>query len=379
MPTPKPQYRIALDARLYRSETGGLGRYSRELIDHLAQIDKTNQYTIFLTKKDAAEWKLKQDNFVVQVVSIPHFSVSEQTRMLRILNKGNFDLVHFLNFNHPVLYRRPFVTTLHDLTLYFFPSGQSSHSVLRKQAFRYVLRHSLKAAEKVIAISHYTAKDAHRQLGIPTNKMEIIYEGGPDPLKLPKNHQQQVQEYLKTDMPYFLFVSQWRPHKGIITLIEAYNDFRKKSGLDYKLVLLGNQKVATTAVFRALRLSPYRNDIIAPGFAPDDLLPALYHHATAFIVPSEYEGFGLPVLEAFTYETPVIVANNSSLPEVAGKGGLYFETKNSAELAEKMEQIISKPEVSKKLVENSKAQLHKFSWTKAARETLLTYLKVLEK
>ncbi len=371
-------YHIGLDARFYRSETGGLGRYTRELIDHLAKLDTTNRYTVLLTKADLPEWTLKQANFTPEVVDIPHYSLAEQTTLTRVLNQHHFDLVHFLNFNHPIFYRRPFVTTLHDLTLYFFPAGRSKKSQARQAAFRLIFRHALTAAQKVIAISQYTAKDATKHLQIPKSKMEVIYEGGPDPQKLPKDHQTEVKEYLKTDAPYFLFVSQWRPHKGILTLIEAFNAFKSLAKSDHKLVLLGNQKVAGDEVLETLNSSPYKDDIIAPGFAPDHLLPALYHHATAFVVPSEYEGFGLPVLEAFTYKTPVIVANNSSLPEVTGNGGLYFKTRDAKGLAERMEHLVRDKVLVDDLIKNSQEQLAKFSWEKTARETLLVYKEILD-
>jgi glycosyltransferase involved in cell wall biosynthesis len=372
-------HRIGIDARFYRQETGGLGRYTRELIYHLSLIDKTNQYTVFLTEKDLPEWNIKQPNFNFQVTKATHYSLAEQTIFLIQLYKGNFDLVHFLNFNIPILYRRPFVTTLHDLTMYLSPIGRSQKSKLRRLFFILVIKHSLRAAKEVIAISESSAKDAAKYIHISLAKIEVIYEGAPIPQELPFGNKALVQNYLKQKGPYFLFLSQWRPHKGIITLIEAFNIFKKRTAYPHLLVLVGDQKSASEDIKKMITISPYTQEIITPGFAPEELLPSLYHNATAFVMSSEKEGFGLPVLEAFAYQTPVIVADNSSLPEVAGQGGLYFPTKSADELAKCMQRIADEPALVEELQINIPKQLKKFSWAKMAQKTHAVYTRVLEK
>lgn len=377
--TTKRPYRIALDARFFRKETGGIGRYTRELIHHLAAIDAVNEYTVLLTPADAAEWTLDQPNFHTQIIDIPHYSLAEQTKLLKVLQAGKFDLVHFLNFNHPLLYRRPFVVTQHDMTVYFHPVGRSQKSVLRRAAFVTTMKRALKAARKVIAVSEHTARDAEKYLGISHAKMEVVYHGGPDPVEFAFGSKAGVQEYLGTRDPYLLFVSQWRPHKGILTLIEAFAEFKKKTGLPHKLVLLGKQKASQEEVKAALEACPYFTDIIAPGFAPEELLPALYKYADAFVLPSEYEGFGLPVLEAFNYGTPVITADNSSLPEVAGDAALFFPTKDAHALAEQMAVLVGNEKLANELREKGYKQLKKFSWEKTAARTLQVYLSVLER
>ncbi len=371
-------YRIALDARFWRKDTAGIGRYTRELVHYLAKIDKTNQYTVILTNQDVPEWDVHQDNFKTAVVPFTHYSLSEQSRFLLWLNKQNFDLVHFLNFNHPVLYHKRFVVTIHDLTLFKFPADNKKRSMLRKLAFYAVFKHAAKYSNKVIAISKNTLEDTAKYFNVRINKFKLIYEGGPKIDESIKYNRESVTKYIESDCAYFLFVSQWRPHKGIITLVDAFNKFKAISKSNHKLVLLGNQKVATTQMLASINNSPYRSDIIIPGFAPDELLPSLYHFSTAFIVPSEYEGFGLPVLEAYSYQTPAIVAENSSLPEVAGKNALYFPTNNSDKLAEQMVRIIEDPSLAKILKSSGDEQLKLFSWQKCAQETYDTYIEVLK-
>jgi glycosyltransferase involved in cell wall biosynthesis len=374
-------YRIGIDARFYRKSTGGLGRYTRELLKGLAALDDHNQYYVFLTEADLNEWELDQPNFIPIVTDIQHYSVAEQTKFLKFLNQQKLDLVHFLNFNHPVLYRKPFVTTLHDLTMLHFPiaTKNGKKSALKFQLFKRVFVRSLAAAKRVIAISEYSAADAEKTLGVSHAKMEVVYEGHPTPEKLEFGSKKVVQDFIGSRQPYFLFVSQWRAHKGILTLLDGFAEFKRKTGLPHILVIAGKPDAAAADVKAALAAHPFASEICTPGFVPDELLPALYSYTAGFIMPSEYEGFGLPVLEALTYGTPTIVANNSSLPEVGGKAVLYFPTNDGIALAENMAILAKNPTMVEQLRAAIPAQLAKFSWEKCADETLEVYASILEK
>jgi glycosyltransferase involved in cell wall biosynthesis len=378
--TSQRAYRIGIDARMYRKSTGGIGRYTRELLHHLLPLDTHNEYFVFLTEPDMAEWDIDLPNVRPVVVSAVHYTPQEQTVFLKELYKYQLDLVHFLNFNHPVLYRRPFVVTLHDLTMFLFPAhGQRKTSAVKKAGFGLIFKRALKSAKKIIAISEYTACDAEQRLNISHAKMEVVYEGGPVPVQFLPGSKDMVQRYIGSREPYFLFVSQWRPHKGILTLVKAFEHFKGRTGLPHKLVLVGNPEAAPEEVKNALVHSPAGSDIIAPGFAPEEVLPPLFRYATAFVMPSEYEGFGLPVLEAFTYGTPVVAADNSSLPEVVGKGGLLFPTRDSKVLAEHLAVLAQNPELREQLIAAGLEHLQRFSWQRCAEETLRVYRSILEK
>lgn len=376
-----PVRRIGIDARFYRKSTGGLGRYTRELLREMALLDTHNQYYIFLTSADLNEWEIHQPNFIPIVTDVQHFSLAEQTKFLKFLNDQKLDLVHFLNFNHPIGYRRQFVTTLHDLTMFHFPvaTKNGKKAAFKFQLFKVVLTRSLKKARKVLAISEFSAADAEKSLGISHAKMEIVYEGHPEPVKLEFGTKKLVQDFLGSRQPFFLFVSQWRAHKGILTLLDAFAEFKRRTGLPHILVLAGKPDAAAPEVKAALAAHPFASDICTPGFVPDELLPALYSYTSGFVMPSEYEGFGLPVLEALTYGAPSIVANNSSLPEVGGKAVLYFPTNDSSALSDAMTRVVSDAALVEKLRSAIPAQLAKFSWRKCAEETLRVYASVLEK
>jgi glycosyltransferase involved in cell wall biosynthesis len=377
----RPVYRIGIDARFYQANTGGLGRYSRELIHYLSFYDRVNEYYIFLTEEGMREWQCENPNFHPVVTTVAHYTPAEQTTFLRLLYSYHLDLVHFLNFNHPVAYQRPFVVTLHDLTLLHKPeaSSRSAKSKVRRLAFEFVFKRAVRKAKKVIAISEHTAHDAEKSLNVPHAKMEVVYEGVTPPYEIPFGAKKQIQDYLGSKTPYILFVSQWRAHKGIITLLGAFARLKERYHLPYKLVLLGRQDAASDEMQETLSSSPVAEDIITPGFAPDELLPALYTYASAFVMPSEYEGFGLPVLEALSYGTPTIVANNSSLPEVGGDAVLYFKTRDAEELTEKLHEILTNTALVAELRTKGFKQIEKFRWENTAAQTHQVYLSVLEK
>ncbi len=377
----KGRNRIGIDARMYRKSTGGIGRYTRELLHHLLPLDPQNDYVIFLTPADMLEWDIDLPNVVPVVLDIRHFDpIKEQTTFLRELLRQKLDLVHFLNFNHPAFYMKPFVVTLHDLTILLFPArGDKKSNLVKKIGFNGVFKRALRSAKKIIAVSEYTAHDAEKRLKIPHAKMEVIPHGGPEPLRFLPGSKDMVQKYLGSRDPYFLFVSQWRPHKGIITAIEAFERFKKDTGLPHKLVLVGNPEAASEEVRTALVNNPAASDIIAPGFVPEELLPPLLHYSVSLLIPSEYEGFGLQTLEAYANGTAVIAANNSALPEVVGDAGLLFPTRDFKVLAEHMRLLALDPEFREKLIARGDKQLRKFSWKQCAEQTLCVYQAVLEK
>lgn len=357
---------------MYRQSMGGIGTYSRELLHQLLPLCEDFDVFVFLTEDDRPEWTCELPNVTSVFTSIPHHSVAEQTQLSKILRSYNLDLVHFLNVNHPVRYSGPFVVTLHDLTMLLIPNqGSSLPGRVKQRAFEVVFRHALTASKRIIAISRYTAKDAVDNAGVPEAKTSIVYEGGPASASL-EFDRAKVSSYLGTDDPFFLFVSAWRRHKGIATLVEAFEIFKSRVTSPYRLVLVGNPSKAPKDILDTVENSPIASQIVRPGFVPDDVLPQLYHFSQALVMPSEYEGFGLPVLEAFSYGTPVIAAENSSLPEVVGSGGILFPTGDSGALADAMVSMIDDKKRDSYL-ELGREHLKAFSWERCARETLEVY------
>lgn len=369
--------RICIDARFYRKSTAGVGRYTRGLIHHLQDIDKENDYTVILTPDDYAEWPKDKEykNWHVKVMDIVHYSKGEQTELLRYLNEQKFDLVHFAMFNHPVMYKRPFAVTIHDLTMTLFPLRPLWHP--RTWAYRYVIGHAAKAAKHVIAPSESTKRDINKMLGIPNNKITVTLEAVEPEFKPQhdKKRFDELKEKFGITKPFVLWVSAWRPHKGLPEMVKAFvelNDDR------YQLLISSKPNPSFPEVAEAVEDAKQKNpNILTPGFISDEDIITLYSMASCFVFSSHYEGFGLGAAEAMACGCPVISAKNSSLEEVVGDAGLFYPTGDVSKLAEAVKKVMGDEKLQDELRQKGLDRSKEFSFDKMAAETLTIYKKAM--
>lgn len=369
--------RIGLDLRFWRQETGGLGRYSRNLLRELLKIDHDNQYTAIITPADEAEFDLSAPNLTKLVVPIAHYSLSEQRKLPKIIAQQRFDLVHFANFNHPVLYRGKFVVTIHDLIMHLFPTGAQKESLLRRIAYRKVMNDCRRAA-KIIVPSVSTKNDLVKMLNFPSEKIIITPEGSEDKFKVASNEAISALK-AKLNLPerYILFVSRWERYKGLPALLEAFEKVNKEFP-DVGLVITGKPDKQNPEIAELVKAEQSKGRaIITPGFVSDDDLPTLYSGAAAYVHPSWYEGFGIMILEAFAAGAPVVTSNTSSLPEVVGDAGLLVDPRDTLAIAEAIKKILNDPQFAKGLRQKGLARVKEFSWAKMARATLGIYQEIL--
>jgi glycosyltransferase involved in cell wall biosynthesis len=366
--------RIALDLRLWRSSTGGIGRYSRNLLGELVKIDQKTSYTAFVTPADVAEFALKAPNLDRRVVDIPHYSRREQTDLPKILKAGKYDLVHFANFNHPILYRRPFVVTIHDVILSTIARNPSK---LKQTAYEIAIR-DCKRARKVIVPSKSTRNDLANVLRFDPTKVVITPEGSEGMFR---EHSEEEKAAVKKKLclpdRYLLFVSRWERYKGLPALIEAY-EVIKETSPDIGLVIAGRPTQAdleTAALVQ--RKKKQDSKIVTPGFISDEDLAAMYSAASVYVHPSWYEGFGIMILEAFASGVPVVTSNLSSLPEVVGDAGILIDPKKPKEIVDAIMSILADPKRAQDLIAKGRDRNLQFSWTKMAEQTLAVYREVL--
>lgn len=370
--------KIGIDARIWRSQTGGLGRYTRNLVRELAYLDTESDYTVIITPDDEPEYDLKAKNFTPLVVDIPHYSYAEQLELPKILARNKFDLVHFTHFNHPVRYRRPFVITVHDLIMHLYPSGAQTRSLFRKYAYRWVISDA-RRANKILVPSQATKRDLVSMLNFPESKLIVTPEGSEDKFRIHNNAEKAaIKQKYKLPDQYLIFVSRWEKYKGITALLNSYSDL-KKDYPELGLVICGkpakqNPEIAELIYER--QKTDHR--LITPGFVSDDDLAALYSAATVYVHPSWYEGFGIMILEAFSAGVPVVTSNTSSLPEVVGDAGLLADPHNEQEITDKIRSILTDKKLAASLSEKGIERAKQYSWRKMAKETLNIYQQVLD-
>ena len=280
-----------------------------------------------------------------------------------------------------------YVVTIHDLAFKFFPQHFPWKDRWKINFFTDI---AVRRADKIIAISHSTKKDLLKLYPkIKTDKIAVVYHGFDRKIFEQPYSKKELNSVLikynilptkekQTKTQYLLYVGAIQPRKDLTTLIKAFEKLKteQKSFRFYKLVLVGEVAWKSAVTLKAVKQSKYKKDIILTGRVSFDDLAKFYQGAEVFIFPSLYEGFGIPLLEAFASRTPVITADNSSLREVGGDGARYFESGNYQALTQVLVQVLKSPTLKKIMVKAGLKECKKFSWEKCAKETLAVLKKI---
>lgn len=370
--------KIGIDCRFFSSKFTGIGRYTHELVENFiklnSQLPNPHELVLFFNEPEYKDFHCPEHVRKV-LVNVKHYSINEQFVFLRKLNKENLDIVHFPHFNIPVLYSKPYIVTIHDLTLSMFP-GQKMTKWYHRVGYNLTIKNAVKKAKKIIAVSENTKKDLIKLLRVPEEKITVIYNGVTPEFKV-------VPEYKNAEHDQFLlYAGVWRSHKNLPRLISAFYLLKNKKPelKDLKLIITGKPDPHYPEVKHSVRFLGLENDVKFLGLVPEQELVKLYNQAKIFVFPSLYEGFGLPPLEAMSCGTPVAAANSSSIPEVCGAdNAVFFDPNNVNSIAETILSLYKNPEAQEKLIKNGLAHAAKFSWEKAAKKTFEMILALLEK
>jgi glycosyltransferase involved in cell wall biosynthesis len=371
--------KIGIDMRMYGGGSG-IARYIKELSLAILEQDKTNEYVLFLYKIDDSI-KNQFSRFKVKLVetNAKHYSIREQTTFVRQLYKEKLDLVHFPHFNVPFFYRKPFVVTIHDLIHQRYP-GRNKSRIFHRAAFRMIFSHAVKASKAIIAVSNFTKKEILEFYPEVSKKVFVVYEAATGNLKIYEYTQAQnyVNKKFNVNSKYFLYVGVYRRYKNLSVLAKAFDLFCAKN-FGFKLVLAGEPDPFYPEIQQEIRKINNRDRLIEVGKVNDEDLSHLYSAATAFILPSKTEGFGLILLEAAKYKLPIIASDIDVIKEVMGDSVIYFNLNSPNDLAEKMYSIADNPKINKLYAQKSDDRRKTYSWTKAGEETLNIYRQILNK
>ena len=264
------------------------------------------------------------------------------------------------------------VVTVHDLAYKYFPEYFPKRDVLELNLLG---DFAIRNADHLIAVSESTKRDILRWYPTMTeDRITVVYHGFDAELfSVGRNEDEEkrVRDSLCIDGDYLLYTGAIQPRKNLGVLIDAFAILKKRGGMkDLKLVLAGGDAWLSEGVHAKVEESTFRDDIVMPGQIAFGDLGHLMRGASAYVFPSLYEGFGIPVLEAFAARVPVIVADNSSLREVGGDAAGYFDANDAEELALKMQKVLSDDVLRTGTIARGLEQVKKFSWEKCARETL---------
>jgi glycosyltransferase involved in cell wall biosynthesis len=264
----------------------------------------------------------------------------------------------------------PSVVTIHDLGYRVFPDA---HTWQQRRYLEWSTRWSTHVATRVIAVSQATARDMHTAYGVDRRKIDVIYEAtvplGPIGGTLPPSLQAQLVR------PYALYIGTLQPRKNLVRLAQAYARLVHAKAIDWDLVLAGGPGWRSDVVVGGIDALGLPDRIRRLGYVPESDLGALLQGAHLFCYVSLFEGFGLPVLEAQSAGVPVMTANNSSLPEVAGDAAILVDPTDVDAIAAAMLRLSRDETLRQELIAKGHANVARFSWHKAAQETLAVLLR----
>lgn len=361
---------IGIDAsRAAARERTGTENYSLNLIRHLLALQSGHRYRLYFNRPPTVGLFPTTADLELRVMPFPrlwtHLRLSWE--MARQPPDVLFVPAHVLPLVHP----RLSVVTVHDLGYLYYPGA---HRLLDRLYLDLSTRYNARAASRVIAVSQATKDDLVQHYGLEPDKITVVYSGWDETMQPVEDEAtiEKVKARYHIRGAYVLYVGTLQPRKNLGHLLEAYAIVRKqaKRGETPGLVIAGRKGWLYDQIFQQVERLGLEGGVIFPGYVPQDDLPALLSGARLFVLPSLYEGFGLPVLEAMACGTPVLCSNVSSLPEVAGDAALLVDPLDVKSMAEAMNRLLQEEGLRTQLVERGYRQARQFSWDRCARETL---------
>lgn len=362
--------RIGIDARMI--DNTGIGRYLRNLLVHLAQLDGENEYFVFINHESTRVVTPKNVRFISLRWSVPVYSLREQYWLPLYIRKLRLDLMHYPNFAIPLVQTCPYVITIHDLIYYLYP--EQCPSTVAHYYARWMLRYATTHARVIITDSYHSQQDLMRHFKIPIQRIRVIYPAA-DAFCTPEKSsgvEAAIKSRYGIRQPYILFVGKHHPYKNISALLQAYMS-HPAIYQQTQLVIAGKCDQRRSDLYELAEKCPQQGQIIFTDFVQEDALFDLYRYARLFVFPSLYEGFGLPPLEAMACGVPVISSNAASLPEVVGEAAIQVDPHNISELADAIRSVLADEDLWQRLRQKGLQRAQHFSWKTAARQILDIY------
>ena len=362
--------RIGIDARPLSSKSpSGIGIYLLEILKNI-KYDESIQYVLYSNASFENDDSIL-DKFEKHVVKGKIGTITICFGLRKQLKKDKIDVFwgteHMLPLNCRSIKK---VLTVHDLALLINPKWGSKKNAIMQNVF---CRFSCIVADRIISVSEATKNDLVRILSISPDKIVSIYNGGGyDDIYIDTNQCQQVEAKMEVkDCPFFSYIGNIEPRKNIVNIVKAFDLLNDEYNGKYKLVLAGKMGWRTEPIRQAINESRYKGQIVLPGYISEFEKKYLMKFAQAFVFPSNYEGFGIPVVEAFSCEGVVITSNNSSLKEEGGDAAFYIsDPENYVHIYNEMKRIVEmSPADRRERINKGKKWAEKFNWNECAFRT----------
>lgn len=358
---------IGIDAsRATAPQRTGTENYSLSLIHALLALDGRHRYRLYFNQPPAPDLLPAAENIEVKTIPFPRLwtHVRLSWEMANHPPDVLFIPAHVLPLVHP----RHSVVTVHDLGYLYYPQAYTRWA---RWYLRWSTSYNARAAAHLIADSEATKRDLLQHCHTPPEKVTVVYPGY-DPSFAPVRDPARlaaVRERYRISAPYVLYVGTLQPRKNLLGLLDAFAVLAKEDK-ETHLIIAGKKGWLYQPLFAHAEQLGLGQRVHFIGYVPQEDLPTLINGARVFVLPSFYEGFGLPVLEAMACGTPVICSNAASLPEVAGDAAFLINPHDTEGLARALALVLADPDLHRDLAKRGLRRVRYFSWQKCAQQTL---------
>jgi glycosyltransferase involved in cell wall biosynthesis len=358
--------KLVYDMRILTGRMHGMARYGLELLQALLDEDQELQAGVLVRKPEDAQWLPADKRIIAIADNMAPYSIRTQFRLPNILNRMQPEIYHCPFYAAPGYWIGPLAMTIHDLIHLRF---LKHHGYKHRLFYRWFVGPAARRARVVFTVSEHSKKDVVELLGVDPARVVISPNGVGEAFKpLDEAGRKAAVEKLGWPGRYILGVGNPKPHKNMAALVEAYRMLKAGNPQAPDLVLVGLDKPGQAGIKRD-------DKVIFKPHLDDAELAMAYAAASAVCIPSLYEGFGLPALEAMACGAPLVASNRASLPEVVGQAGLLAEPEPEA-LVQGLTLVLEDDDLKSRLRDEGPKQAARFTWAKAARITLDAYRKV---
>ena len=364
---------VAIDARLAHYTAGGIAHHTLHLARALAQIAPTDRFTLLRSVKQRGGLPGAKNLRSTPLLTPPHHRFEQLVLPFEVA-RVRPDVLHCPDFIPPFRRTCPAVVTVHDLAFLRFPETLTAES----RRYYGQVRRAVQSAERTIVVSAVTARDLAELLDLGPERVRVVHNGLDPRFRQPADPAAtaRLRARWALEPPYLMFLGTLEPRKDLPTLLRGFAAVRAQHP-DLLLALVGRRGWLYEPIFAEIEVLGLRDVVRTIEDAADADLPPLLDGATAFAFPSRYEGFGLPPLEALARGVPSVVADTSSLPEVVGDAALLHPPGDHEALAAALLRLLEDQALRAELSSRGPVQAARFTWERAACETLAVYREAL--
>lgn len=363
--------KIAVNTRLLlRNRLEGIGWFSYEILRRITRNHPEHEFLFIFDRPFDPEF-IFGDN-VEGIVIGPQarhpilFFIWFEISIPRLLKKHKVDLFFSPEHYIPLRLNVPSIQTIHDLSFEHYPKDLPFAAQKYNQI---MIPMAAKKARQIFSVSEYSKNDIANLYDISSHKIEVIYNAAKEDFGPSTAEQiQETRNKYSNGKPYYLYVGALNPRKNLVNLFKAFDLVCDKKGNEHKLIVVGNKMYWTKEIEQTYNNMVFKEDVIFLGHLDTANLNQIYGAALALTYVSYFEGFGIPIVEAFRSHCPVITSNVSSMPEVAGDAALLVNPFEADDIARAMVQIADSDKLRHRLIEKGKQQLKRFNWDSSAQK-----------